>query len=165
MESATNALRVLTVERDYAFGELEGCMLGVWRGQPTVESFSLRGSFLTDLAARLPGRCGYLEVIEPRAKPPAPPARKVAADIQKKLGKSLACVGMVIEGDELRSTLIRAVIAGMNLLLRTDHPMRLDKDVLRCAEWVSATMGSNDADFPRRLVAALETLRARMPRD
>jgi hypothetical protein len=161
---ADAALRILLIDRDYAFGEQAGCMLVVWRGQPTEAAYQSRTRFLLDLTARLPGRCGLLDVVEPSSKPPSPPARKVAAACMKEVGKSLSCVGIVVEGNELRSTLARAVIAGMQMLIRSEQPMRVDKDLLRAAEWMSEMVQANDPDLPARLVESIETLRARIPR-
>jgi hypothetical protein len=164
MADPDNALRVLKLDPFYAFGEREGCLLGVWRGQPTEASFEERNRFMLDLTARLPGRCGYLEVIEPGSKPPSPAARKVAAACMREVGKSLSCVGIVVEGNELRSALVRAVLAGMQLLIRWDHPVRVDKDVVRSAEWVREKIGAKDAGVAARLAESIEILRARMPR-
>lgn len=165
MTDPNSAVRILEVDKSYAFGELHGCLLGIWRGQPSEASFQQRGQFMMDLASRLPGRCGYLEVIEAGSKPPAPAARKVAVTNLQRVGKALCCIGMVVEGNELRSTLVRAVLAGMQLLIRSEQPMKVDKQILRSAEWVCGKMQSNNPDLPAQLVAAVETLRTSMPRD
>jgi hypothetical protein len=160
MTDSNDALRILEVDKSYAFGELHGCLLGVWRGQPDEASFQQRGRYMIDLASRLPGRCGYLEVIEPSSKPPSRAARNVAVQSMKEVGKSLAAVAMVVEGNELRSTLVRAVVTGMLLVFRSDQPMRVDKQLLRSAEWVCGKMESNEPHLPARLVEAIEKLRA-----
>jgi len=164
MTSSEDALKILKLDREYAFGEQEGFLLGVWRGQPTEASFQERGRYMVDLAARHPGRCGYLEVIETTSKPPSPAARKVAADVLKEIGKSLPYIGMVIEGNELRATLVRAVIAGMTLLVRSDQSMRVDKDLSKSALWVCTKLQQSDTALPPRLVAGIERLRSGMPR-
>jgi hypothetical protein len=164
MSDPENTWRVLTVDPDYAFGEREGCVLFVWRGQPTEASFEERGRFMQDLAARLPGRCGAIEVIEPTSKAPSPAARNVAARSQREVGAALSGLAIVIEGNELRAIFVRAVLAGMQLLVRKEQPMRVDKDLLRSAEWVCGMMQANDPNLPARLVEGIEMLRARIPR-
>lgn len=159
-----DTLRILKVDRDYAFGEQDGCLLVIWRGQPTEESYRDRGRLMLDLASRLPGRCGVIEVIEPTSKAPSPAARNVIAQSMREVGKALAGMASVVEGNELRSTLVRAVLAGMQLLVRREQPLRVDKDPLRSAEWLCGMMQANDPDLPARLVQAIEILRTRIPR-
>ena len=159
-----DGLRVLKVDRDYAFGEQDGCLLVIWRGQPTEESYRERAAFMLDLAGRLPGRCGVIEVIEPSSKPPSPAARNVIAQSMRDVGRSLSGMTSVVEGNELRATLVRAVLAGLQLLVRGEQPMRVDKDLRRAAEWLCGMMKASDPALPARLVEAVETLRRNIPR-
>jgi hypothetical protein len=161
---SSDSLRVLALHRDYAFGEQDGCLIVVWRGQPTEESYEERGRFMADLVGRLRGRCAVIDVVEPSSKPPSPAARKVVARLMKEVGDAVSGAAIVVEGNELRSALVRAVLAGMQLLIRLDHPIRVDKDPLRAAEWARERMQSKDATLAKRLVESIETLRARIPR-
>lgn len=163
-EDPRETLRVLQLDKDYAFGEQEGCLIMIWRGRPTEATYAERGRLILDLGSRMRGRCGAIEVIETTSQAPSPAARSVAARSQREVGDALSGLAIVVEGNELRSTLVRAIVAGMQLLVRKDHPMRVDKDLLRSTEWVSGKMQVNDPTFPARLVEAVEILRARIPR-
>lgn len=163
-DDAQDTLRILKVDRDYAFGEQSGCLFVIWRGQPTEASYGERARFMLDLAGRRPGRCGVIEVIEPTSKAPSPAARNVIAQSMREVGKNLAGMASVVEGNELRATLVRAVLAGMQLLVRGEQPLRVDKDLLRAAEWLCEMMQANDTALPARLVGGVEKLRAEIPR-
>ena len=143
-------------------GETEQCLLVVWRRQPTKETFQRRNAAVVDLAARFPSRCAYLELIEPTSTPPPSNLRQVSVEAFPKLGSTLSCIGIVIEGNQIRTTLVRAILTGMTFLIPQFQPYKVFKRRADLAEWTGPRIGSAPG-FADRLHAAFEILRAAEP--
>jgi hypothetical protein len=152
------AVRVLESNPTYALGEFERCIIADWRLQPSESDFHRRNVVLTDLAARFPGACAYVDMIEPTSKPPTAPVRKFAMDVFRTLGPKLVCVATVVHGAELRVTFVRAILSGMTFIVPQFQPLRVFKQTDAAARWMQTNLAA-DADFERRLVAAAESLR------
>ncbi len=159
---SAGALRVLEIAPAWAMGELDPCLVVVWRGETTPEAFRLRNNHLEDLAARARGKCALIEVIEPSSKAPSQDTRRVAMEVFKKLGSDLSAVGMVIEGSEVRSTLARAVVTGMMFFVRQLQPTKVFKETKELVGWVQPRLQGLPADYQARLDGALDELRQRM---
>ncbi|MBX3160051.1 MAG: hypothetical protein KF773_29045 [Deltaproteobacteria bacterium] len=152
-------LAVLETNTIYTMGECEQCLLVVWRLQPTKAAFDRRDAALVDLAARFPERCAYLEVIESESKPPPGDLRKAAVDVFPRLGKNLACVGACIDGTQVRSAFVRAILAGMTFLMPRFQPAKVFKRVGDMAEWARGFVGK-DAELEKKVGAAFAYLRS-----
>lgn len=155
---APEGLRIIEVSPVCAMGEFERCLLTVWRLQPTIDAFNMRHAALTELAARNPGKCAYVELIEPESKPPTDEMRKVAVEAFRKLGSDLSCVGFVLDGTQLRSALVRAILTGMTFLIPQMQPSKVFKRLGDAAEWIRPRIGQ-DAGFNPRLLGAFDYLR------
>lgn len=151
-------LRPLEVNAVYALGECERCLLVVWKQQPTREAFERRDAALVDLAGRLAERCAYLEVIESDSKPPPSSLRKEAVQVFPKVGKAVTCVGACVDGTQVRSAFVRAILAGMMFLIPQFPPAKVFKRVGDMAEWARQRVGM-DAGLERNVEAAFEYLR------
>ena len=151
-------LKPLVVSSVYSLGEYEQCLLVIWKLQPTLEAFERRDAALADLAARFSAGCAYLELIETESKPPPGDVRKVALQVFPKLGKSLTCVGACIDGTQVRSAFVRAILAGMMFLIPQFPPAKVFKRVGDMTEWTRQRLGMAE-ESERKLVAAFEYLR------
>lgn len=155
-------VRIIEVTNKWAMGEFCQCIGAVWRGQPTSEALKLRASELVDLAHKYPGACALLEVVEPTSKPPTDETRRVAMDVFRKLGNDLAGIGFVIEGNEVRSTLTRAIITGMLFFVKQPQPTKLFRRTTDMVGWVRQRMHVEDHDLEQKLIAGLEYLRGQI---
>jgi hypothetical protein len=155
---ATATIRILESNPTYGLGEIANCLIADWRLQPNAQDFDRRNVALLDLAARFPGACAYIDMIEPTSKPPTAPVRKAAMDIFRALGPKLSCVATIVHGAELRVTFVRAVLSGMTFLVPQVQPFRVFKQTEAAARWIQPHLGA-DAELERRLVAAAESLR------
>jgi len=157
--SEPSGLKVIEAGRVCAMAEFKRCLLTVWHLQPTREAFDARHEALIDLAKRFPGKCGYVELIEPNSKPPPDELRKIAVEVFRKLGKDLCCIGFVVDGTQLRSALVRAIIATMSFLIPPTQPAKVFKRLSDAGEWIRPRVGEDDPAFAQQLVAAFEQLR------
>ncbi len=159
---APHGLRVLHVDQVFALGEYRRCLLEVYSGEPTLEGFLLRNREIDDLVSRHPGRCAFVDFIEPSSKPPPSEVRPVAMQAIAKAGKNLSCVAAVLEGSNIRTALVRAVLAGMALLVPGRQPSKVFKGTTEVAAWVAPHVQEDNAEFKSGLVDALAYLRAQV---
>ncbi len=152
-------LRILEANAVCAMAEYEHCLLIVWRLQPTRAMFERRHEALLELSARAPGKCGYFEMIQPSSKPPSDELRKNAVDVFRKLGRSLGCIGFVIEGGELRAALVRAILTTMTFLVAQMQPSKVFKHLRDLGPWARGYLGEVGPEFDPRLLAAFAYLR------
>jgi hypothetical protein len=152
-------LRVVEIKPGYALGEVDQVLVMVWREQPTDAAFELRRRELVELVRRHPGHCAYLEVIESGSKPPNDELRKKAVEVFRGAGKDLCCVGFTMDGPELRTALVRAILTGMTFLVSQMQPSRVFKSVIEMARWTQTRMGVAEPAFPGRIQASFDYLR------
>jgi hypothetical protein len=158
-ETPPPGLRVIESNEVFAIAEFERCMLTIWRRQPTRETFAKRDKEVTEFVAKYPGRCGYVELIEPGSKPPPNELRKAGVEVFRQLGKDLSCIAFVVDGAELRSAMVRAILATMSFFVPATQPSKIFKRFGDMAEWVRPRIAEEDASFSLRLTAAFEHLR------
>jgi hypothetical protein len=158
-----DGVRIIEANDVCTIGEFERCLLTVWRGQPTAAMFDSRDKALLDVTARLPGRCGYLELIEPTSRPPPGSLRKAAVGIFPKLDNQLSCIGVLIEGTEVRSALVRAIQTAMTFLVKQFQPYKVFKRRSDLAEWAGPLIGA-EAGFAARLSPVIDLLRTTVTR-
>ena len=152
-------LRVIEIGAVFALAELDHCVLAVWRQQPTRAAFDVRHQALAELAASHPRKCAYIEVIESGSTPPTNELRKVAVEVFKKLGRDLSCVSFVVDGAELRSTMVRAILTTMTFFVPQMQPSKVFKRLSDVPAFVRAHAGEMDPGFDARLIAAFDYLR------
>ena len=157
-ENAPDGLRVIEVTERWAMGQFERCVAIVWSGQPDVYALTRRGEELVELTKEFPGNCALVEVVESTAKPPSQEARRVAMEVFRKLGSDLSAIGFVLEGNEMRAAMIRAVITGMLFFVKQPQPSKVFKQLEPMIEWLIPRIKAAE-DFGPRLTAALDHLR------
>jgi len=160
--AAPSDIRIIQVNSVCAMAEFERCIVTVWKLQPTKEAFDERHRALVDLATRHPGKCAYAELIEPTSKPPGDELRKVAVEAFKKLGKDLSCVAFVLDGPEMRSAFVRAILTTMMFLLPQMQPTKVFKRLSDMAQWMRPRIDQDPA-FESRLVQVFDYLRKTSP--
>lgn len=159
MADGGSGVRIIQAAEGWAIGEIANCLAIVWRHQPTVDVFRFRNTQLQELAKRAPAKCALVEVIEPTSKPPTDEMRKVAMEVFRQLGGDLGGIGFVLEGNELKSTLNRAILTGMMFFVKQLQPTKVFKRSSELATWARARVASEDPAFETKLVAAFEELR------
>lgn len=156
-------LRVISVNEMCAMGEVACCIAVVWHQQPSPDAFRARNEQLIDIARRAPGKCALVELVEPQAKPPSQETRRVAMEVFKQLGPNLSAIGFVLEGNEMRSAFIRAMLTGMMFIVKQLQPTKVFKQVDDMAAWVAPRVQALEPAFKTELATAFEYLRKLTP--
>jgi hypothetical protein len=158
------SLRVLEVAAGWAMGEFDGCLAVVWRSQPTGAAFQKRNEILQELVQQRPKRCCLIEVVEETSKPPADDDRRTAMQVFKQLGGDLAAIAFVLEGNQMKSALNRAILTTMTFFVKQLQPTKIFKHPADAARWAKQLVPDAPAAFETELAAALEELRAKIPK-
>jgi hypothetical protein len=144
---------------DVVFGEGEGCLIAVWKGPATSAAAERWGEALLDLVDRRPGKCAYVSVILANAPTPPQDVRRSMAKVMSKVEAKLSCLVMVVEGNMIRSSLVRAVLAGMTMLTPRIQPTKICREYQEALAWVRSKIGATEIDFEERLSSSVEHLR------
>jgi len=155
---SSRGLQVIEITDKWAMGEFARCLVVVWRGQPNADSFRFRNEKLKDLVGRERGHCALVEIVEQGSTPPTDQDRRVAMEVFKDLGKDLSGVGFALEGSAMRTTLTRAILAGMGFFVKQMQPAKVFKHASDTAAWVRPLVNGDEA-FEAGLVGAIEDLR------
>ncbi len=148
--------------KHWAMGEFGPCLMVVWRGTAAEDALLQINERIWDLTQRRPGKCVFINVIEPKSPTPSAAVRKLAMEGLSRPGKALACKVAVIEGHELRSALARAVLTGMMLLRPQDQPTKFFKDTREMSQWVKKQLQDAE-DLDEKIVRSIEIIRSQMP--
>ena len=138
-------------------------IIAIWRGIATEEMYRRINDELLQLTTRYPQHCAYMQIIETSAKPPTAAHRKIAMDGVKAVGDKLGCVLVVVEGSEIRSTLVRAVLTGMTLLIPRMQKTKISGRVDDGLAWLKKALGLKDENFEADLIAKVKEIRAQIP--
>jgi hypothetical protein len=144
-------------------GAAENCLIMIWRGVATETMYLRIGEELVTLTQRFPHNCAYLDIVESKATPPSAALRKIAMQNVRRVEDKLGCAVVVIEGSELRSTLVRAVLTGMSLLLPRMRNTKIVRNVDDATAWIKKTLSLQDAEFERRMSGHVEEIRRQIP--
>lgn len=152
------AVRMVETTAGWAMGELDGCLAVVWRAQPTQEAFRKRNQIIEELAKSHPKRCALVEIVEETSKPPDDQTRRVAMEVFKHVGADLAAIAMVLEGNQMRAAVNRAILTSMTFFVKQLQPTKIFKHASDAARWARPLMRQTDA-FEKDLLEALEDVR------
>jgi hypothetical protein len=155
----SSGLRVLESSERWALGELDRCILVVWRLQPDEPTMRRRAEALRELCARSPAACALVEIVEVSSRPPAELTRRVAMDVFRDLGPKLSLISFTLEGDQLRATVARAIITAMLFFVKQPQPAKVFREIPQMLAWVQRILATDDHDFVSSTRLALETLR------
>jgi hypothetical protein len=109
------------------------------------------------VAAQFPdGIAGIMVVRHKRLRPPDAAARAVLAEMDHKLGPRTRAVAVVVEGSGLASSIVRAVMSGVQLAARTMYPSEVFATIDDAAAFVAARV--KDGPTAAEIVAAFAEL-------
>ena len=160
---AVEGIVIHAAQKQWALGEFGPCLIVVWRGNVTEEALLFINERIWDLTQRRPGDCAFVTVIERNSPPPNAPLRKLAMAGLTRPGNALTCKVAVIEGNELRSALVRAILTGMALLRTQAQPTKFFKDTQEMSTWVKSQL-KDSPDLDKEIVRAAEVIRNEMPK-
>ena len=161
---AVEGMIVHALHAHWALGELGPCLIVIWRGVVTEEALRVINARIWDMTQARPGRFAYINVIERNSPAPSAPLRKLAMEGLARPGAAMTCKCAVIEGNEFRSAMVRAVMTGMALLRTQDQPTKFFKTTQEMAVWVASHLREAGAEIDGRAIArGCEQLRGQMP--
>lgn len=154
----SGSLRVIEASERWALGELDRCVLVVWRLQPDEATMRARAAALRELCAKYEGRCALVELVEPTSKPPNEATRRVAMEVFRDLGTRLSLITFTLEGDQIRTAVVRAIITAMLFFVKQPQPTKVCKTIAEAASWVR-TRVDDSPDLEQQLTRGLDDLR------
>jgi len=148
------------LERDTFAAEAVGpIVFALWRGDLNGESVERVGALLHRTAQAHPGGIAFITVAEYRAPIPPAPIRARIVEIYGELGSQLSGVAQVVEGTGFWASAALCFIAGVGLLNKHTHPMKVFGRTDAAIDWVGS-LGVPQA-HPLQVVRARVAHRAR----
>jgi hypothetical protein len=136
----------------------------VWFGAPSLSGVAeLEQTFEKVIKAHPGKRVAFASRITQEAvSAGAPPEiRQRIGDLLKRFGPRIAATVIIFEGTGVRATVVRTIIATINLLSRSQFPSEVHSNLLRGCMWLISQLGEESpTDGERRL---MEILPARDP--
>ena len=154
---------IYAAERTFAMGRMGPCLIVVWRGQPTAAAVSQINPQILDLVRERPRECVYINVIEHGSPSPPSPVRKLVMQGIAAAGDALPCKCAVMEGNELRLVLVRAVLTSMELLRSRQQPTKFFKTTQEMSVWVKKQLPNAIPNLDQEIVRAAEVIRKQIP--
>ena len=112
----------------------------VWRGSVTAEATEQVAALLHRTAAAHPEGIGFVTIAQFRAPIPSASIRARIVEIYAALGSTLKGVAQVVEGSGFWASAALGFIAGIGLLHRHTHAMKVFGKHDDAADWI-ATLG------------------------
>ena len=120
-----------------AIGSHDNVLIIVWNQMPTMEAFGLVESATADLIERNVSGIGLLIVIvENNDKPPPQSVRRRNAELVARYEGKIWAMARVIEGDGLKTGVVRFVLSTMDLLSSSSMKEKTVEDVGDAVKWL-----------------------------
>jgi hypothetical protein len=154
--------KIVSESSTHAIAMSGPCVVAVWRQKIAVDAARHATRAVRDAVNAHRDAASYFGVVEQGV---APPDDAVRAEFREMLGvgKGAGCAGLVAEGTGFQSSVVRAVIGGLLLAVRSPCPIKVFAQVPDAATWVAMTTRLG-ADGGQRIAAVAEALRARLGR-
>lgn len=149
-------IRVMSC-RSVCFSTLDDLVVGVWRGQSSVEGLEALTQIVLDLAEERPRGVRYLSIVERTSKPPNREGRALHAWMARELGPKLRAVAGVID-DSVVMQLATAVLNSYAFFARTPLNMRFFTSTAPAFSW----LGQHGTADPTQILSRLAAMRARL---
>ncbi len=114
-------------------------VMTVWRKDVTLARVQLVDRTIAKLVPTL-GDAKYCSItlLEPGVSMSLPDdARAASTALQKRWGPHAACSAYLVFGEGFLAASVRTLTAGMALVTRSPHPIKVFSDTLVCASWVA----------------------------
>src|SRR5262249_12978896 len=118
-------MAVLARDVGYALANCGHCFVSIWAQPSTLDSLSALRQCEEALAREAPDGLVVLTVMMGEAFSIGTREREEAQRLAQRFDKTTQAAAYVIEGSGFRAAAMRAVLAGLQLLARTSHPVRV----------------------------------------
>jgi N-acetylglucosamine kinase-like BadF-type ATPase len=156
---AAGAPVVLGSSTDHLFAGWGALFMVVWRHETTLAAVAELAPLVTQFAAQHP-RFALLVIVEESASLPSSTVReRIAASLQR-VAPYIGASAVVHEGSGFRAAAVRAVLAGLGLIVRPPYPHQIFARVDAAGRWLAAAQRGMDA---AGICDAVRALRAYRP--
>ena len=104
-------------DANLVLGRVDDVVLVNWRGFASLEDVTRQYAYLFEQVAAAPAPLSVLMVIDEDSVPPNAEVRNYIAEAAEELFPYLLNFAIVLEGTTVRQSLLRAVLAGMSILV------------------------------------------------
>jgi hypothetical protein len=115
-------------------------VMTVWRTDVTLARVQLVDRTIAKLVPTLGGEkyCS-ITLLEPTVSMRLPDdARASSTELQKRWGPHACCSAYLVFGEGFLAVSVRTLTAGMSLMTRSPHPIKVFSDTPSCASWVAS---------------------------
>jgi hypothetical protein len=138
-------LEVVGLDADHVTGVALNLVFMVWRFRTLVEPYRAGLALMKKHVLAHPRGIGVLQVVEPEAVPPEADTRKAFADAMVIPGT--AHYSVTHEGTGFKAASVRAIVWGVNAIVRPAFPHSVHSSVADAARWAAEQnrrLGRND---------------------
>lgn len=141
----------------HCISTLDDIVVGVWRGQSSIEQLQALSQVMADLAEKWPKGIRYLSIVERTSRPPDREGRALHAWMARELGPKLRAVAMVVD-DSVLMHVVTAVLNSYAFFARTPLNMRFFTSNAPAFAW----LGQYGAADPSAILTRIAAMRARL---
>jgi hypothetical protein len=121
---------------DAVFAGWGRVVLVIWRGTTSVAELRRAEQFLGEHVARCKDFVLALTLVDARAPLPSLESRRALIALLQRANGKVERSALVVEGDWLRATSVRAVVAGVSFFSRPNYPHRVFVSLLSAARFL-----------------------------
>ena len=142
---------VLESSASWALATRGRMIVTVWRSEVTLDRVNAVDRAILALIPRCGGwGYGSITVIEPGiSMTMRDDARKASTELQQRHANHMKCSGYLVEGAGFLTATVRTMMAGMHLLTRSSHPIRVFGTLSDLAAWVAPHVELDQAEVAR----------------
>jgi hypothetical protein len=151
-------LVVYVDDEDNSVGRWNDILVVVRRRRQTLDHVKRTRDAITDFCSSSNAHLGLLHVYETTAELPDRECRRATAALLTEFGARLACAATVIEGDGIRTTMLRLAVRSLGALVDSSRRRFICSSTEEGAAWLVSALGA-DSQAPA-LLSVLASLRA-----
>lgn len=115
-------------------------VIGVWRGEPTLEAIRFHSQCYNEAAKRTPKGMYVMIIVEDGVPLPNESCRKAISSVMENIERDVVAMVGVQEATGFRGAAIRSVITSLSMLSRVPYKTTTVATVREAARWVGGLM-------------------------
>lgn len=144
----------------FAVASVGRVLLVLWRGSPTAARLQLLSGVTERMIAAHPQGFFELQIIERTSPPPDSAVRQASAAMLRRMGGTARGIAFVIEGDTMRTTIVRTILRTLAAVSSDAVPQRFYAELPGALAWAAQELDLTDSDL-----ALIQRTLARMRED
>jgi hypothetical protein len=149
--------------KNEAFANIDDVFVTIWRADTTVAGICALDVKSEEFQRRRPHGIGMLTVVEARTPMPTAPARQAIAAFLHRGSGFIRGSAVLFDGNSFRSSAVRGVATGLNILARPPFPHKFFVDAHEALSFLVSTLPATVTHAaPERMLGVLTGLRRRI---